>query len=73
MVVEIDLDHPKRQLQMKDSKAGLAADLCPTIAGPGGPMLPTRTLNTPPQTAGCMRGAHTTLTGALITVVGQLT
>ena len=27
MMVEIDLDHPKRQLQMKDSKAGLAADL----------------------------------------------
>jgi hypothetical protein len=27
MMVEIDLDHPKRQLQMNDSKAGLAADL----------------------------------------------
>jgi hypothetical protein len=27
IMVEIDLDHPKRQLQMKDSKAGLAADL----------------------------------------------
>jgi ankyrin repeat protein len=26
MLVRIDLDHPKRQLQMKDSKAGLATD-----------------------------------------------
>src|SRR6202043_2848053 len=26
MLVRIDLDHPKRQLQMNDSKAGLAAD-----------------------------------------------
>jgi hypothetical protein len=35
MLVRIDLDHPKRQLQMKDSKAGLAADLLSDDRRPG--------------------------------------
>jgi hypothetical protein len=35
MLVRIDLDHPKRQFQMKDSKAGLAADLLSDDRRPG--------------------------------------
>jgi hypothetical protein len=35
MMVEIDLDHPKRRLQMKDSKAGPAADLLSDDRRPG--------------------------------------
>jgi hypothetical protein len=43
MMVEIDLDHPKRQLQMKDSKAGFPLIFCPTIAGPRGSDANSRT------------------------------
>ena len=72
-MVEIDLDHPKRQLQMKDSRAGLAADLLSDDRRSGRIDAANSHVEHASPGGRSMRSAHTTSTGALITAVGQLT
>jgi hypothetical protein len=73
MLVRLDPDHPKRQLQLKDSKAGLAADLLSDDRRSGRIDVANAQIENASPRGRLYEKAHTTSTGALNTAVGQLT
>jgi hypothetical protein len=68
----IDLYHPKTQPQMKDTKAGVAANLLPDDCRSGRIHAGNADVQYTPHPAGSMRSAQTISIGALTTSVGQL-